>query len=612
MMDFCRHTLTQEVLKIPSMKKFIILLLAALLLPGLVHAQYTFATNNGALTIAKFTGSGAVIIPSTTNGLPVTSIGEASFEDNFNLTSVVIPSSITNIGEDAFSDCYSLTSISIGTNVVNIGSYAFQYCSKLGNVLVPASVTNIGVEAFASCTLLTNLTVTGPSLAYSSLNGVLFNQDGSTLVVYPQAIAGPYLIPATVTNLAEYAFNQCTKLTSITTDNSLLSIGSAAFSGCLTLTNLILSDSLTTLAGAAFAFCTNLPSVAIPASVTNIQSGAFAQCFSLTNFTVASQNPAYMSTNGVVFDKNQSALIVYPAGLAGSYLIPDSVTTIADDAFAYCTRLWNVSFPDGVTNIGIGAFYNCSSLTNAPLPANLVTIGPTAFFDCTKLQGLNIGHSVISLGTYAFGGCASLTNATIGNSVLSIGDYAFEYCSSLRIASIGNSITNIGLSQFDNCGSLTSITIGDSVTNIEAFAFASCSSLTNLTFLGNAPANPGSDAFSDIDPAVKVYYQAGTTGWGTSYGGSFDAPVNVPAGILPTVLLTSAPFQISAGTAGILTNEFGFTITGASNEVVVVQVSSDLLNWTPLKTNILAAKPLIFLDPNWRSYPHRFYRLMGL
>ena len=282
-------------------------------------------------------------------------------------------------------------------------------------------------------------------------------------------------------------------------------IGESAFSGCLALTNIILSGSQTTIA-----------------------EGAFAECFSLTNCTVAIQNPAYSSVNGVVFNKNQATLIVYPAGLAGSYVIPGSVTSIDEGAFAYCTHLWNVSFPDGITNIGSEAFYNCSSLTNAPFPSNLINIGPTAFFHCAKLQG---------------------------------------------------------------------ISIGDSVTNIGSFAFANFSSLTNLTFLGNAPGNPGADAFENINPAVEIYYQGGTTGWGTSYGGSFDAPVKVSAVILPTVMLGSAPLKISGGTAGIFTNEFGFIITGASNEVMVVQVSSDLLNWTPLKTNNLAGTPLIFSIP---------------
>jgi hypothetical protein len=593
------------------MKRSISILLAALLLPMVLQAQYTYTTNNGALTITSFNGGGAVIIPSTANGLPVTSIGEDSFEDNFSLTSVTIPYSITNIGEEAFSDCYSMTSVTIGTNVLDIGGYAFEYCSRLAGVTIPASVTNIELEAFVSCAALTNLTVAAQNPAYSSMNGVLFNQGATILEIYPQALMGAYSVPASVTNLAEYAFNECTRLTSITNDNSLASIGSAAFSGCISLTNITLPGSLTSISNAAFAFCTNLTSVAIPASVTNIQTGVFAECFSLTNCTVATQNPAYGSVNGVVFDKNQATLIVYPAGLAGAYVVPASVTSIADGAFAYCTRLWNITFPDGLTNIGIQSFYECSSLTNATFPNSLAGIGASAFYDCTSLRSVSIGNGVTNIGGGAFGACTSLTNAAIGNGVISLGDFAFEYCSSLEYASIGNNATNIGLFEFMNCSSLTSITIGESVASIGAEAFENCSSLTNLLFLGNSPATVGYGAFINVNPAATVYYQAGTMGWGTSYGGAFDAPVNVPAGILPTVMVENGPPQVLEGNAGVFTNEFGFTITGTSNEVVVVQVSTNLLNWMPLKTNTLAGTPLIFSDPNWRNFPHRFYRLLG-
>ena len=213
------------------MKRSIIILLAALLLPVMSHAQYTFSTNNGALTIKSFTGVGAVVIPSTNNGLPVTSIGEDSFNDNFSLASVVIPSSITNIGDEAFSDCYSMTNVTIGANVLEIGNYAFEYCSKLPNLLIPASVTNIGLETVLSCTALTNLTVDSQNPAYSSINGVLFNKDATTVVIYPPDLAEPYTVPASVTDIAEYAFDACTKLTSITNDTGLLSIEASAFSG---------------------------------------------------------------------------------------------------------------------------------------------------------------------------------------------------------------------------------------------------------------------------------------------------------------------------------------------------------------------------------------------
>ncbi len=593
------------------MKRLIILLLATLLLPGLLRAQYVYTTNNGTLTITRFTGGGAVIIPSIANGLPVTSIDGGSFNDNFALTSVVIPDSITNVGDEAFSDCYSMTNVTLGTNVLEIGNNAFEYCSKLPNILIPASVTNIGLETFLGCTVLTNITVVGQNPAYTSIDGVLFNKDVTILVIYPQDLAGPYTLPESVADVAEYAFDACTKLTSITSGTNLLSLEADAFSGCYSMTNIALSTNLASIGVGAFDFCTNISSIAIPVSVTNIQPGAFAQCFGLTNCAVETENQVYSSLNGVIFDKNQTTLVVYPAGLVGSYLIPPSVTSIADAAFAYANQLWNVTFPSGLTNIGLQAFYQCSLLTNAPFPNSLVSIGATAFYNCSKLVGITIGDSVTTIGNEAFGGCTSFTNATVGDGVANIGNTAFGYCLNLRTVRLGNGMTNIGYSQFQNCSGLTSVTVGVNITNIEFYGFANCSSLTNITFLGNAPGIPGFGAFNNIDPAVKVYYLPGTTGWGTSYGGAFDAPVNVPAGILPTVLLANTPPPVSEANVGIFTNQFGFTITGASNETVIVQVSSDLVNWTAFKTNTPTGTSLIFSDPNWRNYPQRFYRLSG-
>jgi len=228
-------------------------LIAALLifLPIVSEAQFTYTINNGAITITGYTGSGgAVTIPSTINGYPVTSIGEEAFYQCTWLTSVTIPNSVTSIGGGAFFGCYSLTSVTIGTNVTSIGIEAFYYCSSLSSVTIPNSVTSIGNGAFGYCNL-TSVT-----------------------------------IPNSVTNIEDYAFYQCTRLTNVTIPNSVTNIGNDMFDCCYSLTSVTIPNSVTSIGNEAFYYCSSLTSITIPNSVTRIGEEGFGMCLSLTNVMI--------------------------------------------------------------------------------------------------------------------------------------------------------------------------------------------------------------------------------------------------------------------------------------------------------------------------------------
>jgi len=134
----------------------------------------------------------------------------------------------------------------------------------------------------------------------------------------------------------------------------------------------------------AFSGCTNLRSVTIPNSVTSIQSPVFSGCTSLTNLSVDAANSTFSSLDGVVFNKAQTTLIIFPPG-RGNYVIPNGVTSIGGQAFYNCTRLTNVIIGNSVTNIGSGAFSACSNLTRLTIPASVINLGYAAFYGSSRL-----------------------------------------------------------------------------------------------------------------------------------------------------------------------------------------------------------------------------------
>ena len=368
-------------------------------------------------------------------------------------------------------------------------------------------------------------------------------------------------------------------VTSVTIPNSVTNIGSFAFASCTKLTNVLIPDSGIFVGDQAFSFCSSLTSVALGTNVTIVGNAVFRACNKLTSITVSELNTNYSSVAGVLFNKSQTALIAYPPGKSGSYSIPSGVTSVGSCAFETCAGLNGVTLPNGVTNIGANAFDSCSTLANITIPNSVASIGESAFYNCTSLAGIIIPNSVTDIGIYTFESCLNLTNVTIGNGLTSIADYLFY-----------------------NCTSLTTITIGNSVTNIGFSAFANCNNLTRVYFQGNAP-GVVSTAFGGEVPTV--YYLPGTTGWE-----NFALLTGVPTVLWNPQALTSDP------SFGVRTSQFGFTITGSSNLVIVVEACTNLANssWIPVGTNTLNTfigtnGTSYFSDPQWTNYPGRFYRL---
>ena len=251
------------------------------------------------------------------------------YEKRDNIVSAVVTNGVTNIGEFAFSYCANLTSVTIPDGVTSIGDSAFARCESLTSVTIPDSVTSVGDCAFIGCKSLTSVT-----------------------------------IPDSVTSIGGEAFWGCASLTGVTIPNSVTRINSGTFMGCRSLTSVTIPNGVTFIGANAFSVCASITNVTIPDSVTFIGEMAFCPCSSLTAILVDSDNQNYMSESGILFNKNLSTLVAYPAGKAGAYAIPDSVTFIDTAAFSGCKNLTSVTIPKSVTNIGLLAFYECENLTD--------------------------------------------------------------------------------------------------------------------------------------------------------------------------------------------------------------------------------------------------------
>ena len=485
----------------------------------------------------------------------VTCIGDSAFNGCTSLTSITIPDSVTSIGESAFSGCASLASITIPDSVMSIGNDAFHECSSLTSITIPNSVTSIGDYAFLGCSRLTAIDVNTDNKDYTSVNGVLFYND-KTIICYPAGKKGNnYKIPDGVTSICRYAFSGCTSLTSITIPDSVTEIGGSAFENCSSLTSITIPDSVTSIGIGAFVGCSSLTSIMIPDNVTYIGGAVFADCSSLTEIKVSTQNAKYVSVNGVLYNKDKTTIMCYPAGKKDkNYKILDGVTEICTSAFSGCSSLTSITIPDSVTEIGMSAFSGCSSLTSITIPDSVTRIDMSTFRGCSSFTSITIPDNVTYIDIWAFNGCTGLTaidvkagnnnytsvngvlfnkdktelicypagktdkSYNIPNCVTNVGGWAFDGCTSLTSITIPDSVTEIDWSAFEGCTSLTSITIPDSVTEIGWSAFEGCTSLKSIT-IPSSVTSIGKNAFGyyfdneykKIDN-FKIYCYIGTAG----------------------------------------------------------------------------------------------------
>lgn len=478
--------------------------------------------DDGTYAIIGYIGDAAVIeIPKTINGITVSTIASEAFKNYSTLTSITVYDTLTSIGDSAFLGCYKLVEV-------------FDY-SQLG--IIKGDTAN-GYIAYYANDVYTSQTE--ESNIFTTANGLIFYYDGTdyyvvgyegdeTELVLPESVE---LNGNTVTSykIYEYAFQNQTKLTSVTVPNSVTYIGFAAFNGCSSLTNMtlpfagrsnessateaslfgyIFGDTTFTNAKATKQYYSSsgyktyyIPSVLTSVTITGgrIQYGTFYACNTLTKIT--------LDTNVSV-----GAYAFYNCSKLTEVVLPSTITGIANYAFYGCSSLTNITIPNTVTSIGAYAFYGCSSLSSIDF-TNITSIGTYSFYNCYRLKTItwgtgitsipsyafyNLGASSIelpssikSIGDYAFAD-SSLTSISLPSSITSIGSYAFSKSSLTTVSSLGG-ITSISSSAFESCTSLTKVTMSSKITSIGSNAFKGCTKLTSIT-IGSGVTSIGSSAF---------------------------------------------------------------------------------------------------------------------
>ena len=429
---------------------------------------------------------GHVVIPDAVenNGVTylVTNIASGAFKEK-RLTKITLGANVRIIGYSAFKGCYLLEEAILNDGLQEIGNYAFEACTELTAISVPSTVNNLGFYTFRGCTTLKTVTI-AEGTQLKDVNYDVFTDTAIETLTLPEGIefvSGNAFDNSSLTTLNlpstfniiksnfDYSFmRKCPALKAINIASSnpvyksidgliyskdgetlffcptgktgIVAIADgtktvtySAFSGCGQITQLDIPEGVTD-------FCVlgtdldMLQTINIPSTLTN--DLGWCKQPALTTIHVAEDNPALCSIDGVLYSKDKTTLVRYPAGRAETeYVLPDDLLKIGDYAFAYTTHLQTLNTNSSLDSIAAHAFYQ-SGITQATLNAPLRYIGKEAFSESANLTTLSLPASLKRIGSNAFLSCTKLADITFGTY-----DFTMDYMPFAKTAWFDKQIT---------------------------------------------------------------------------------------------------------------------------------------------------------------------------
>ena len=395
---------------------------------------------------------------------------------------VIVDECTKTIDYSAFADCNNLYEIEIPQGVVNIGEKAFARLDNLKNIDIPDSVTNITTLAFYRCNGLVSVQVPGSVTAIK--NGTFRECNNLKKVILNEGITG----------IEQYAFYDCELLEEISIPGTVTTVGNSAFYRCKNLKNIEIPEGVTKIDGSAFIFCSSLEQIKLPQSLVSIGSGAFDNCTSLisvelpdnaiissdtfkecknlSDIVISDTNNNYIVKNGILYNKNMTRILCYPAGIKDTeFSVPDTVTTIDDLAFYGAKALESVDIPDSVIAINTNAFGECSGLKEVVIPDSVTSMGEAVFYKCTSLEKVKLSVNITSPNPAVFQYCSSLKEVVLPESMKFISFFMFSYCKEITNIVLPDKLNSVLRSAFQNCDNLKNITVPKNVTTIQDYAF---------------------------------------------------------------------------------------------------------------------------------------------